>query len=166
VATILKGAGRDLKSKWRRTHLAVAPAWRTIQEQSLLLQDKVLSLFNRAGVSESDFAPSTVYGYADRGRAKLDRIFAGFFGAEKALVRPQIVSGTHAIALALLGLDLREGDELRYFLQNLPKWNTHLYQENASTVNAKWLFKRSHVTAVTGDASRAVKGAHFLCKEA
>ncbi|MFM1650921.1 aminotransferase class I/II-fold pyridoxal phosphate-dependent enzyme [Brevibacillus sp. B_LB10_24] len=76
-------------------------------------QLKVLRSFQDRQVNEFHFAPSTGYGYDDVGRATLEAIYADVFGGEAALVRPQIVSGTHAIAIALFGL-LRPGDELMY----------------------------------------------------
>ncbi len=96
----------------RATVEKVRPVWDRIQTRAWLLQRKVLRLMGEEGIGESDFAPSTGYGYADRGRGKLDRLYARFFGTAKALVRPQIVSGTHSIALGLLGLDLHDGDEI------------------------------------------------------
>ncbi len=72
---------------------------------------RVLQAFRDAGVAEFDFAPSVGYGYGDRGRESLGRVFAAAFGCEAALVRPQIASGTHAIALALWGV-LSPGGEL------------------------------------------------------
>ncbi len=74
-------------------------------------QQKVLSAFIRHGVSESHFTPTTGYGYGDRGRDKLDEVFADIFETEDALVRHSILSGTHAIAIALFGI-LRPGDIL------------------------------------------------------
>ena len=76
-----------------------------------LNQFKVLDAFRKEYVAESDFAGSTGYGYGDSGRDKLERIYARVMGAEAALVRQQISSGTHAIATALFGI-LRPGDEL------------------------------------------------------
>lgn len=74
-------------------------------------QQKVLAAFVEGGVSESHFAATTGYGYNDRGRDKLEEVFARVMGAEDALVRHSLVSGTHAIAVALFGL-LRPGDLL------------------------------------------------------
>ncbi len=74
-------------------------------------QHKVLSSFIRHGVSESHFTPTTGYGYGDRGRDKLDEVFADIFETEDALVRHSILSGTHAIAIALFGI-LCPGDIL------------------------------------------------------
>lgn len=70
---------------------------------------KVLAAFTENKVSESLFAGSTGYGYDDRGREILDKVFATAFGAESALVRHNFVSGTHTISTALFGL-LRPGD--------------------------------------------------------
>ena len=74
-------------------------------------QQKVLSAFIEHRVSESHFVPTTGYGYGDRGRDALDALFAQVMGAEDALVRHSIVSGTHAITVALFGV-LRPGDVL------------------------------------------------------
>jgi len=72
-------------------------------------QLKVLSAFNRQGLSETHFVGSTGYGYGDRGREVLDAVFAEVMGCEDALVRHNFVSGTHALTTALFGV-LRPGD--------------------------------------------------------
>ena len=74
-------------------------------------QQKVLAAFIESGVSESHFTATTCYGYGDRGRDKLDEVFAKAMGAEDALVRHSILSGTHAIAIALFGI-LRPGNRM------------------------------------------------------
>lgn len=74
-------------------------------------QQKVLASFIRHNVSESHFMPTTGYGYGDRGRDALDEILADIMGAEDALIRHSIVSGTHAITIALFAM-LRPGDTL------------------------------------------------------
>lgn len=74
-------------------------------------QQKVLSAYIRHQVSETHFIPTTGYGYGDRGRDALDEILADIMGAEDALIRHSIVSGTHAIAIALFAI-LRPGDTL------------------------------------------------------
>ena len=66
-------------------------------------QQKVLSAFIHNAVSEADFAATTGYGYGDRGREKLDRIYAEVFGAEDAIVRHSFTCGTHTLAVALFG---------------------------------------------------------------
>lgn len=67
---------------------------------------RVLAAFQEEQVASRHFAPTTGYGYDDVGRDTLERIFARLFGTEAAIVRPQIVSGTHAISLCLFGLAL------------------------------------------------------------
>lgn len=74
-------------------------------------QQKMLKAFQLAGVSESHFAGSTGYGYDDRGRDVLDKVYAYVFDAQDALVRHNFVSGTHTLAVALFGM-LRPGDEM------------------------------------------------------
>lgn len=74
-------------------------------------QQKMLKAFQLAGVSESHFAGSTGYGYDDRGRDVLDKVYAYVFDAEDALVRHNFVSGTHTLSVALFGI-LRPGDEM------------------------------------------------------
>lgn len=82
-------------------------------ETALLNQQKVLSAFHSQKVSDHHFNPSTGYGYDDEGRDTLERVYADVFKAEAALVRAQIISGTHAITISLFGV-LRPGDELLY----------------------------------------------------
>ena len=72
---------------------------------------KVLQAYYDQRVGVHHFASVSGYGHDDLGRETLDRVFAQVVGAEKAAVRVQIVSGTHAIACALYGV-LRPGDEL------------------------------------------------------
>lgn len=74
-------------------------------------QQKVLESFIKCGISESHFVGTTGYGYNDRGREKLDELFADIFKTEDAIVRHNFVSGTHAIATALFGV-LRSGDKV------------------------------------------------------
>ena len=74
-------------------------------------QFRVMRAFADNRVSDADFAGTTGYGYNDRGRDTLDRVLAGCFGCEAALVRHNFVSGTHALTVALFAL-LRPGDTL------------------------------------------------------
>ncbi|WP_123040663.1 aminotransferase class I/II-fold pyridoxal phosphate-dependent enzyme [Cohnella candidum] len=76
-------------------------------------QEKVIRAFQKQKVSDYHFAGSTGYGYNDRGREVLDLVYADVFGAEAAIVRPHLVSGTHTISAALFGC-LRPGDELLF----------------------------------------------------
>ncbi len=72
---------------------------------------KVLRAFQVANVSEAHLKGSSGYGFSDFGREALESIYARVMDAEDALVRPQIVSGTQAVASAILAL-LRPGDTL------------------------------------------------------
>lgn len=74
-------------------------------------QLKVIAAMQKNRVAANHFNLSTGYGYDDEGRDTLERVYADCFGAEAALVRPQITCGTHALALAL-GANLLPGDEL------------------------------------------------------
>lgn len=76
-------------------------------------QFRVLESFQKHRVSDSHFIPTTGYGYDDIGRDTLEKVYADVFGGEAGLVRPQIISGTHAISIAMFGV-LRPGDELLY----------------------------------------------------
>ncbi len=72
---------------------------------------RILRAYQEHMVAYRHFAPTTGYGYDDVGRDTLEKIFADLFGTEAAIVRPQIVSGTHAISLCLFGLAL-PGDHI------------------------------------------------------
>lgn len=74
---------------------------------------RVLDAMREARISENHMKDSTGYGYGDVGRDALEEVYAAIFGAEACLLRQQIVSGTHAISLALLA-NLLPGDELLY----------------------------------------------------
>lgn len=91
----------------------VRPQFDIIEDNAFYNQQKVLAAFRNNHVSENHFNGTTGYGYDDEGRDNLERIYAEVFGAEAALVRQQIISGTHAITLSLFGV-LRPGDELMY----------------------------------------------------
>ncbi len=89
----------------------LAPRFDMADHIAQINQMKVLAAMRENRLSEACFAPTTGYGYNDLGRETLERIYADVFGTEDALVRPQIASGTHALALALMS-QLRPGDRL------------------------------------------------------
>lgn len=74
-------------------------------------QKKVMAAFREYKVSDSYFAGTTGYGYDDKGRDMLDKIYARVFEAEDAFVRHTLVSGTQTLAVGLYGL-LRPGDTM------------------------------------------------------
>lgn len=84
-------------------------AWAQVDDQLGANQIKVLRAFRKNQVADFHLHGSTGYGYGDTGREVLEDVWADLFHAEKALVRSNLVSGTHAIATVLLGL-LRPGD--------------------------------------------------------
>ena len=90
-----------------------AEVFERINENCMRVSSKVLSAFQELRVGTDDFVDITGYGYSDSGRDKLEALYAKVFGAEDALVRPQLMSGTHALAVTLGGL-LKPGDTLVY----------------------------------------------------
>lgn len=89
----------------------LAPVFEIFDRNCEYNSKKVLDSFIKNRVSQSDFTDINGYGYYDGGRDKLEKIFAEILDAEDALVRPQIMSGTNAIALTLTGL-LHHGDTI------------------------------------------------------
>ncbi len=85
--------------------------FRHIDQVAEFNQAKVIAAMQKNRVNATHFNLSTGYGYDDEGRDNLERVYADCFGAEAALVRPQITCGTHALALALAA-NLLPGDEL------------------------------------------------------
>lgn len=89
----------------------VRPLFRQIEENAEQNTLNVLNAMREVRLSEAHFTTTSGYAYDDIGRKKLDELYAKVFEAEKALVRTQFVSGTHALATVLFGL-LRPGDTL------------------------------------------------------
>jgi cystathionine beta-lyase family protein involved in aluminum resistance len=81
---------------------------RAVQRRNFM---RVLDAFHAARLSTLDLRPTSGYGIGDSLRDKTEVVFAHLYGAQAALVRPQIISGTHALAIALFGV-LRPGDLL------------------------------------------------------
>ncbi len=108
-----------LKNKWgisdkllalsEQSYEATASAREKIREIGGYNQLKVLTAMKESGVSDFHFTASTGYAFNDPGRETLDNVFARVFDSEKALVRLQFVSGTHALSSILFG-NLRPGD--------------------------------------------------------
>lgn len=82
-----------------------------IDENAEYNQMKVIKAMQDNRVSDIHFAATTGYGYNDLGRDTLEDVYASVFHTESALVRPNLISGTHALSIALSG-NLRPGDEL------------------------------------------------------
>ena len=101
----------DLNSLKSMVLEAIKPQFQLIDDIAEVNTLKVLREMRDLRVSDAHFKPSTGYAYGDISREKLDELYAAIFKAEKALVRTQFVSGTHALATVLFGI-LRPGEVL------------------------------------------------------
>jgi len=101
--------GAQVEALIARAEADCAQAFKRIDEIEIYNTRKVISAFQKHRVSARHFAQTTGYGYDDIGRDTLGELLADALGVEFALVRPQIASGTHALALCLYGI-LRPGD--------------------------------------------------------
>jgi cystathionine beta-lyase family protein involved in aluminum resistance len=90
---------------------ALVEVFARIDDRVKINLERVLQAFRNQKVGAHHFSSVSGYGHDDLGRETLDRVYAEVMGAESALVRIQLVSGTHAIACALYGI-LRPNDEL------------------------------------------------------
>ena len=95
----------------RKAEARVSCLFAQIEKNAQDNAQRVLEAFHRHRVSESFFSGTTGYGYDDKGRDTLEKIYADVFGAEDALVRIGLVNGTHAIGCALFGA-LKPGQKL------------------------------------------------------
>ena len=98
----------DLVQKFEKENIEL---FQKLDEISFTNSKKVLKAFKENNVNASDFAGTNGYGYDDSGRDKIERVFADVLGGEDDLVRPQLISGTHALTVCFFGL-LRPGDTL------------------------------------------------------
>lgn len=89
----------------------VQSKWMNVDNIIFNNQYKVLTAFTSLNISDYHLQGSTGYGYGDLGRENLEKIYANVFGGEDALVRSQIVSGTHAIALGIYAC-VQSGDKI------------------------------------------------------
>ena len=89
----------------------LAPMFDEIDRIALFNQEKVLNAFREERIALRHFMASTGYGYGDEGRESLGKVYAHAFGAERAIVSPSILSGTHALTVALFGV-LRPGNRV------------------------------------------------------
>ena len=105
------GINLDIVKTSNEVEGRLKPIFETFEKNCLNASSKILKAFQDNKVATTDFNEITGYGYYDGGREKLEKIYAEVFGAEDALVRPQIMSGTHAISLCLFGL-LKHGDTM------------------------------------------------------
>ncbi len=97
----------------KRAEEALLEQFKLIDDIALFNQEKVLASFREEMIALRHFLPSTGYGYGDEGRDTLGRVYARTFGAERAIVSPTILSGTHALTVALFGV-LRPSDKILF----------------------------------------------------
>lgn len=105
------GISREVLGFGRKIEEELQERFQMIDETAEYNQMKVILAMQKARVSDIHFAATTGYGYNDLGRDVLEEVYAYAFHGESALVRPQLISGTHALHVALSG-NLRPGDEL------------------------------------------------------
>lgn len=108
---ILDKIDKDLLQMSKDADHELKGIYQNIDDICLYNSNRILSAFIENSVSYSDFADINGYGNYDEGRDKIEKIFATVLGCEDALVRPQIMSGTNAIYLALSAL-LKHGDTM------------------------------------------------------
>ncbi len=89
----------------------ISPIFLEIEKQCRKNSEKVLSAFQKHKITEAHFGSTSGYGYSDFGRDTLEKVFAEVLGAEDALVRAQMISGSHALTVTLFAL-LRPDDTL------------------------------------------------------
>ncbi|WP_323702497.1 aminotransferase class I/II-fold pyridoxal phosphate-dependent enzyme [Mammaliicoccus sp. Dog046] len=104
---------QKLEQLIKEVETTLRPYFDKVEQNAFIAQTRVLDAFHKVKITESDLIGTTGYGYDDIGRDHLEAVYSEVFRAEDSLVRPQIISGTHAITLAL-NSQLQNGDELLY----------------------------------------------------
>lgn len=95
----------------KESEQALLEAFAKADEISEYNQEKVLKAFNEHSIALRHFNATTGYGYGDEGRFVLGDVYAASLGAEAGIVSPALLSGTHALTVALFGV-LRTGDSV------------------------------------------------------
>ena len=95
----------------KESELELKDIYSEIDNRLFNFSEKVLNAFHHNNVSETCFNSTTGYGYGDLGREVIENVFAEIFGGEKALVRNQFISGSHALNVCFFAL-LRPNDLL------------------------------------------------------
>ena len=101
----------DLEKLVREVEEEIKPQFQELDRICEINSKKVLDAFQECDLQESHLYSSTGYGIDEPGRNKIEEIYAKIFKAEDALVRTQLISGTHALTVTLFGL-LRPGDTM------------------------------------------------------
>ena len=101
----------DLEKLVKEVEEEIKPQFKELDRICEINSKKVLEAFQECDLQESHLYSSTGYGIDEPGRNKIEEIYAKIFKAEDALVRTQLISGTHALTVTLFGL-LRPGDTM------------------------------------------------------
>ena len=102
---------KELEKLVKEVEEEIKPQFKELDRICEINSKKVLDAFQECDLQESHLSSSTGYGIDEPGRNKIEEIYAKIFKAEDALVRTQLISGTHALTVALFGL-LRPGDTM------------------------------------------------------
>ena len=102
---------KELEKLVKEVEEEIKPQFKEIDRICEINSKKVLDAFQECDLQESHLSSSTGYGIDEPGRNKIEEIYAKIFKAEDALVRTQLISGTHALTVTLFGL-LRPGDTM------------------------------------------------------
>ena len=100
-----------MKELAREVEQEIKPIFEEIDRVCEVNSQKVLEAFQKCDLQETHLNSSTGYGIDEPGRNKIEEIYSHVFKAEDALVRTQMISGTHALAVTLFAL-LRPGDTM------------------------------------------------------
>lgn len=101
----------ELKSLEEVVEKEIEPIFKRIEKICQINSKKVLTAFQECNLQEAHLNSSTGYGIDEPGRNKIEEIYSHIFKAEDSLVRTQLISGTHALAVTLSAL-LRPGDTM------------------------------------------------------
>ena len=102
---------RELEKLAEEVEKELEPQFKKLDKLCEKNSKKVLEAFQECDLQEAHMNSSTGYGIDEPGRNKIEEIYAKVFKAEDALVRTQLISGTHALTVTLFGL-LRPGDTM------------------------------------------------------
>ena len=98
------GIDKELLELSKKVEEKIKDEFKKIDKICELNSYKVISAFQECNLSESHLNSATGYGIEEPGRNKIEEIYAKIFKAEDALVRAQLISGTHALAITLSGI--------------------------------------------------------------
>lgn len=101
----------DIKKLVNDAEKECETSFKNVEENELYFSKLVLDAFREENINENHFNMTTGYGYNDIGRDAIERVYASILKGERALVRNQFISGSHALSTALFAL-LRPGDTM------------------------------------------------------